>query len=35
LPTLIQVKIEAGRPKDKAAVPILIAALESQKKPEG
>lgn len=35
LPTLIQVKIEAGRPKDKAAVPILIAALEAQKKPAG
>lgn len=35
LPTLIQVKIEVGRPKDKAAVPILIAALEAQKKPAG
>ena len=33
LPTLIQVKIETGRPKDKAAVPVLIAALESHKKP--
>lgn len=35
LPTLIQVKIEVGRPKDKAAVPILIAALEAQKQPLG
>ena len=35
LPTLIQVKIETGRPKDKAAVPVLIAALEAQKKPAG
>lgn len=35
LPTLIQVKVETGRPKDKAAVPVLIAALEAQKKPAG
>ena len=32
LPTLILVKSEAGRPKDKLAIPLLIAALEESKK---
>lgn len=32
LPTLIEVKAEAGRPKDKLAIPVLIAALEEQKR---
>lgn len=31
LPMLIQVKTEAGRPKDLAAIPQLIAALEASK----
>ncbi len=35
LPTLIRVKTEAGRPKDKVAVPVLIATLEEQKRRGG
>ncbi len=34
LPTLIAVKTEAGRPKDKVAIPLLIAALEESKRGE-
>lgn len=32
---LIQMKRETGRPKDKAAVPVLIAALEAPKETTG
>lgn len=32
LPTLAQVKAEAGRPKDLVAVPVIIAAYEERKK---
>jgi hypothetical protein len=32
LPRLIQVKAAAGRPKDRVAIPILVAALEEQRK---
>lgn len=30
LPELIRLKAEAGRPKDKLALPVLIAALEER-----
>lgn len=32
LPKLIEVKSAAGRPKDRLAIPVLIAALEDQRK---
>ena len=35
LPMLIQVKAEANRPKDRLALPILMATLEERQKPSG
>lgn len=35
LPRLIAVKARAGRPKDRAALPILLAALDEQRRREG
>jgi hypothetical protein len=35
LPMLIKVKAEANRPKDRLALPILMATLEERKKPSG
>jgi hypothetical protein len=35
LPMLIKVKAEANRPKDRLALPILMATLEERRKPRG
>ena len=35
LPTLIELKTKAGRPKDRLAVPILVATLEEQTRRRG